>query len=768
MIHELLLALLGHTGDVFIDIDERSATISGGKGPNAQLRRVRNPQDVKFMIAPDLTFIHESERSVLNRLVRAGYYYRELEHFMTTERLWDCDDGMEVSGMGTMYRRALAVALSQVLAGYRNDVVELEQSALRDPTGAQPVLSRLQQGLAEHEIQLRALHTLVWEVQWRGMRGGQVLSLLHAKSHTGNPLLQDSMHRLLWHCHQVMYKQLAGWVLHGLLLDKYGEFFIRRKGPVGPDGAEQVPDPFNDDQMLEQGAGGDGAGGAGGGSVTGASGGSRAVEDWHKGFGVHMEMLPAYLPLGLVEDLLFIGKSVRVLRHPNARCGARTKDAWGGAGASAGASSWDDERAGDGSGGGWGGDDDMVADGGGDEELLPAEETRLFAAALRELQAAPSFHLLSLERVVQAIRSRVSHRLWKLVVVHANLPAHLRTLKDYFLLAKGDFYQCFFEESRALMRMPPRPATAEADLNVPFQQAALKTTASEDKYFPRVKFRLTSATVRPGTTPSGSASAGGTVPTGGAGPGDGGSSAAAAASVPRSWDAITLEYKVDWPLHMLLTPEALDRYNTVFQFLMRLKRVQILLEAAWKRGMTGDRSGAGAGKGGAGGSGGQSRRGQRMAVWRLRHHMTYLITNLQYYIQVDVIEVQYGLLQERVRTSEDFHEVMRAHQEYTTALVSQTFLDIDVIAKLLNEIVGQAQELCKLIESEEGGGDMAVLDQLAQDFSVKSNSLYTTLRSNRLAGSKRAPVLRQFLLRLNYNDFFQTFATKTLTYGKRR
>jgi hypothetical protein len=65
----------------------------------------------------------------------------------------------------------------------------------------------------------------------------------------------------------------------------------------------------------------------------------------------------------------------------------------------------------------------------------------------------------------------------QLLVVHADVRGHLRALKDYFLLAKGDFLQCFLEESRPLMRPPPRPATAEEDLRVPWQQVGHSATS---------------------------------------------------------------------------------------------------------------------------------------------------------------------------------------------------------------------------------------------------------------------------------------------------
>lgn len=49
---------------------------------------------------------------------------------------------------------------------------------------------------------------------------------------------------------------------------------------------------------------------------------------------------------------------------------------------------------------------------------------------------------------------------------------------------------------------------------------------------------------------------------------------------------------------------------------------------------------------------------------------------------------------------------------------------------------------------------------LVQEFNKKSNSLYTILRSSRLIGSQRAPYLRRFLMRLNFNFFFEVIQRK--------
>jgi len=68
------------------------------------------------------------------------------------------------------------------------------------------------------------------------------------------------------------------------------------------------------------------------------------------------------------------------------------------------------------------------------------------------------------------------------------------------------------------------------------------------------------------------------------------------------------------------------RYTKVFQYLLRLKRIQLELEKSWAQAMQQDRADTAEQR--------RDSRQQRMPMWRVRQHMTYLITNLQFYIQV--------------------------------------------------------------------------------------------------------------------------------------
>ena len=123
-----------------------------------------------------------------------------------------------------------------------------------------------------------------------------------------------------------------------------------------------------------------------------------------------------------------------------------------------------------------------------------------------------------------------------------------------------------------------------------------------------------------------------------------------------AWDEVALSCQVEWPLQLLITKEALAVYNEMFRYLVRIRRVAVELESAWKAAMEADRRER------IGGRQTRAQRAQRFPLWALRHAMTHLVGNLQLYIQVDVVEVQWAALQERVGASRDFTQVAEYHE----------------------------------------------------------------------------------------------------------
>ncbi|KAK1291996.1 hypothetical protein QJS10_CPB17g01279 [Acorus calamus] len=716
MLHELLLCLLGYTGDLIIDV---------GQHPEPVQPAVFEDDDTPltiacpFKIAPDISFIDPSERSAIERLVPLGFYYRELSRFATESRdlswispRWKSQDPLLKGGAKrpSVYRRAIANGVVEVLSVYRSAVLQVEQKLLSDPL---PILATVTRGLHKFDLLLLPLYELIMEVEREDIRGGQLLSLLHKRCHCGLPELQTCIQRLLWHGHQVMYNQLASWMVYGILQDQYGEFFIRRQED------RDVENESSHAEVSEK-------------SRTKYPDGA-SLTDWHSGFHIFLDMLPEYIHMHVAESILFAGKAIRVLRNPGPAFKSQdviphqpsATDSYQVKGFMEFLTSLKEPSM--------------------DTELLPQSEANKIDEMLQELKDSSEFHKRSFESAIDSIRIIAAKHLWQLVVVRADLTGHLKALKDYFLLAKGDFFQCFLEESRQLMRLPPRQATAEADLVVPFQMAAIKTVGDEDKYFSRVSVRMPSfgiaITRSQNDVPKAKAGADGIF---------------TSELSPDGWDGIALEYVVDWPLQLFFTQDVLSKYRRVFQYLIRLKRTQMELERTWATVMhQGHSDFAKQRKNRSKHSISQHHRRRSRPMWHIREHMAFLVRNLQFYIQVDVIESQWNVLQARLQESHDFTELVGFHQEYMLALISQSFLDIGSVSRILDGILKLCLQFCWKMEDCENTANISELEHIAEEFHKKSNSLYTILHSNRLVGSQRAPSLRRFLLRLNFNSFLE-------------
>ncbi|KAE8672236.1 Gamma-tubulin complex component 4 [Hibiscus syriacus] len=593
MLHELLLALVGYTGDLIINEREHQNSLGIHLYPDAAIsgnRCFKLAPDISFKLAPDISFIDPSERDLIERLIALGFHYRELDRFATKSRnlSWIRSGGVSVLALDStselfngenpsVYLRAVANGMVEVLSVYKSAVLQIEQKLLSETI---PVLATVTQGLNKFFVILAPLYELVLEIERDDLRGGKLLSLLHKRFHCGVPELQACIQRLLWHGHQVLYNQLASWMVYAVLQDHHGEFFIRRQEDRDVEYGSLVP---NTSKKLVR-----------------LSSDDKSLRDWHFGFHIFLmnrillvnfhwqllrnmvacqenqqpcsvtvnsqDMLPEYIPMHAANSILFAGKSIRILQNPNpgfefqdalyntqkGKCSQKVHG-------SAGRSPFHKEPI----------NGKMVG-----EEFLPQSEADKIETMLQDLKESLEFHRRSFECSVDSIRAIAAAHLWQLVVILADSNGHLKALKDYFLL-------CFLEESRQLMCLPPRPSTAEADITVPFQL-------------------------------------------------------------------------------LFFTQEVLSKYRILFQYLLRLKRTQMELGKSWASVMHQDRTDfAKHRKDRKNCSTSQPRRQRLIPMWH-----------------VDVIESQWTVLQSHIRNSHDFAELVGSHQEYLSALFSQSFLDI--------------------------------------------------------------------------------------------
>jgi gamma-tubulin complex component 3 len=133
------------------------------------------------------------------------------------------------------------------------------------------------------------------------------------------------------------------------------------------------------------------------------------------------------------------------------------------------------------------------------------------------------------------------------------------------------------------------------------------------------------------------------------------------------WDVFTLEYKIDAPVDVVVTPYGSRQYLKVFNFLWRVKRVEFALGSTWRRYMTGAR-------------------GILASVadkvgpdWKVARccvaEMIHFVCQLQYYILFEVIESSWDALQVAISKPDcTLDDLIEAHAKYLQAITHKGLL----------------------------------------------------------------------------------------------
>ncbi|KAJ5760933.1 hypothetical protein N7520_008089 [Penicillium odoratum] len=210
---------------------------------------------------------------------------------------------------------------------------------------------------------------------------------------------------------------------------------------------------------------------------------------------------------------------------------------------------------------------------------------------------------------------------------------HLQALKKYLLLGQGDFIALLME---SLASNLDRPANSQYrhTLTAQLEHAIRASNAQYDS--PDVLRRLDARMLELSHGEIG-------------------------------WDCFTLEYKIDAPVDVVITPYGSTQYLKVFNFLWRVKRVEFALNSTWRRCMTGAR-------------GVLAHVDDKVGPdWKrarcVTAEMIHFVCQLQYYILFEVIESSWDTLQAAISKPDcTLDDLIMAHKEYLNSITHKGLL----------------------------------------------------------------------------------------------
>jgi gamma-tubulin complex component 3 len=324
--------------------------------------------------------------------------------------------------------------------------------------------------------------------------------------------------------------------------------------------------------------------------------GQAASSLWQNQFRIRSEMVPSFLGEGFAKKIFSTGKSLNFIRFS---CG----------------------------------DEDWVAT----RDAMLSHSGRGQNGMLRYAD------LVGLQRTIDDAYAIASSRLLDILMDKFKLLNHLRALKDYLMLMKGDFIDLLMDSIGPSLS---KPASSLYRHNL---TASLETAirGSNSQYDDMDILRRLDARVLDFNE------------------GDLG------------WDSFTLEYRVDEPVNTVLDGNALLGYQVIFNHLWKIKRVELALGAAWERLIS---------------AGNMLRRSRKTFLdeenlSRVSHEslgnlneQIHFVKQMQGFINLEVIEYswndlcQFFATNREKKTEIDLDELIQSHKAYLNALLSKVLL----------------------------------------------------------------------------------------------
>jgi len=327
-----------------------------------------------------------------------------------------------------------------------------------------------------------------------------------------------------------------------------------------------------------------------------------------------------------------------------------------------------------------------------------------FYHELSRLRDKEVFEVGEFSAFVDNIRETVSCHLHNLMMKEADFISELERVWSLFLLGRGELFHTFIRLMDDRLRGFPT-ITTQNDINQAWRSSLQLVLSHAEEEIVSQKAKVVVGSER-----------------------------------AESWSQLSIQYAVPWPLHLIITPSAISRYNKIFSLLLLIRRTQNGLNQLWSEMMMKDRCGR--------------RELIKDDIWETRQHISFLISNIQSYVLSDVLETQRAKLMKNLSETKSFETAKEAHEQFLTDVSAHLFLLNPTVLKILKDLLALTLKFTQgVTDNPQGAGHLCEKLNLSAALLLQ---LLTKMRQ-KLQGSH----LAQLLLRLDYNRFFSL--TKKIT-----
>ena len=410
MIDSILNCLIGITGGIFIETDK------------------------EFKINDTIDTLTESEKECLISVCKIGQNYKMLYDFIKNYEQTFNNELMKTSYLDeknqnsenniikdTIYLNGVCRTTNELLTEYRHIIANLESKFYLEQN---LTLNEILTEISPYIIKFEKLYDFISIVYRENLRGGIFLNYIYECGINGDPNIKSLFKSLFINCNIILNNMISMWIINNLI--QSNEFFI-----VSSNNFVIENDLIN--------------------------GENHDLESWKANYYIEKDNIPIYFPNNLVEDILFVGKAIKILNS--------NKNS--------------------------------------DECKISFNDMSVFYTSLQKLneiifrQNEEINNLIDIElynKILTLIKNCVSKFLWKLVVNKNGFINHLNAVRNMFLTYHGEFIHNFITKIQDLLNLPNFNKKIENEINDVYFKSSLKEVfhidTNQENYFIYNPFRI--------------------------------------------------------------------------------------------------------------------------------------------------------------------------------------------------------------------------------------------------------------------------------------